>query len=819
MSTREEMIAHGRTVEEIAAELGADSLAYLSLAGRLRGHRRRARPPLRRLLLRATTRWPAATMRTASSRSSCRSCRPTPRPRASLAQAAALRGDLRDGAGARRGRRAAVRDRPGVSRSDGATPQVPAGTARGTCDGRPPGRPGAPTREPPDVCRPLEAAWPAPRSVRRRRRAAGCRSDERTPRPRSRPCCASGARPERGLFRARSLAREARPAPAEGRAPAWSRPTALREHFGFAPSAPARRRPSGRARRARRARRHAHRRRQVAVLPAAGADARRPDGRRLAARVADAGPGRGARAAAPGRARWSTPSGRGRQPATSRARRRASSAALRRARAVRSPGFLEASRDVAACSSSTRRTASRSGATTSGPTTSGWPTRRAGSARRRSWRRPRPRRRRSRRTSSRRLGLREPVRVTTGFDRPNLSFAVVRVRRRGRQARAARRRRWRTPRRARRSSTRARARRPRTRRRRPGRRARARGRSPTTRGWRASERADVQRRFMDGEVEVVVATNAFGMGVDKADVRTVVHATRPGLARGLLPGGRARGPRRAPARALLLRRGARQGPARLLHPARRGRRRRARARSPGALALRAAVDGRYDVPVVEPRGDRDEPERVRAIVGHLARAGVVQPGAGSRRPPARSRPRRRSTAGRGRRADRRRARRSAPAGASTASVWAFVEGDGCRRVAILRHFGDRAQPHADGAVLRRVRARARARGAGARSSGAAGGGGSPAGDLDAAIVDVVAGAEPSVGRTRVGRDPARRALAGRCCKNAYDGLPAYGDVRPPARRRGARRASTSCSTTGGCVSTGGAYPKLRVGGRAARRSR
>jgi amidophosphoribosyltransferase len=33
MSTREEMIAHGRTQEEIAAELGADSLAYLSLAG------------------------------------------------------------------------------------------------------------------------------------------------------------------------------------------------------------------------------------------------------------------------------------------------------------------------------------------------------------------------------------------------------------------------------------------------------------------------------------------------------------------------------------------------------------------------------------------------------------------------------------------------------------------------------------------------------------------------------------------------------------------------------------------------------------------
>ncbi len=43
-------------------------------------------------------------------------------------------------------------------------------------------------------------------------------------------------------------------------------------------------------------------------------------------------------------------------------------------------------------------------------------------------------------------------------------------------------------------------------------------------GLKARQREEIQDRFMNGEVEVIVATNAFGMGVDKPDIRFVYHA-------------------------------------------------------------------------------------------------------------------------------------------------------------------------------------------------------------------------------------------------------------------------------------------------------
>jgi len=46
-------------------------------------------------------------------------------------------------------------------------------------------------------------------------------------------------------------------------------------------------------------------------------------------------------------------------------------------------------------------------------------------------------------------------------------------------------------------------------------------------GLRAAERRRVHEGFLDGSLEVVVATSAFGMGIDKPDVRFVVHASAP----------------------------------------------------------------------------------------------------------------------------------------------------------------------------------------------------------------------------------------------------------------------------------------------------
>ncbi len=126
-----------------------------------------------------------------------------------------------------------------------------------------------------------------------------------------------------------------------------------------------------------------------------------------------------------------------------------------------------------------------------------------------------------------RFAMDDPLQVRSGFDRPNLSFDVVQLEGKGSKARRM----------ALLGAGLADAEnRPAivycgTRKdtdevaaalREDGRRA-----VPYHAGMEAESRSEAQRRFMSGEVDVVVATNAFGMGVDKADVRSVWHMAIP----------------------------------------------------------------------------------------------------------------------------------------------------------------------------------------------------------------------------------------------------------------------------------------------------
>ena len=71
-------------------------------------------------------------------------------------------------------------------------------------------------------------------------------------------------------------------------------------------------------------------------------------------------------------------------------------------------------------------------------------------------------------------------------------------------------------------------------------------------GMSPQARRDSQAAFMQGSAEVVVATNAFGMGVDKADVRTVAHWALPTSLEAYYQEAGRGGRDGTPARALLL---------------------------------------------------------------------------------------------------------------------------------------------------------------------------------------------------------------------------------------------------------------------------
>lgn len=46
-------------------------------------------------------------------------------------------------------------------------------------------------------------------------------------------------------------------------------------------------------------------------------------------------------------------------------------------------------------------------------------------------------------------------------------------------------------------------------------------------GLEMKERKATLRGFLDDQIEVIIATVAFGMGIDKKDIRTIVHYGSP----------------------------------------------------------------------------------------------------------------------------------------------------------------------------------------------------------------------------------------------------------------------------------------------------
>jgi ATP-dependent DNA helicase RecQ len=397
---------------------------------------------------------------------------------------------------------------------------------------------------------------------------------------------------------------------------------------------------------------------------------------------------------------------------------------------------------------------------------------------------------------ARRLVLRDPVRVTTGFDRPNLSFSVFRcataVDKRRRLAAAlgepdalpaivyA----------GTRSSSEQVARYL----------GGALGEEVLTyhAGLERGVRAAVQDRFMSGEARVIVATNAFGMGIDKADVRTVCHATVPGSLEAYYQEAGRAGRDGAPARCLLFAEQRDKG----LHVFFIQRSRvDAGVFERVAERLRwAGLDGRYDVSVRElaadvgPDGDE---ETVRAVIGHLTRAGLLAPQpapAGRAAGLVVSEWDRRALArclGSAREAERGR-------WDQYRAVWGYVEGSGCRRTALLAYFGGRSRAVPSVAccdVCSPPPSVAEPRGR-------------EAGDLDAAIVELVVSATPPVGRTR-----AVEILGGGGSKvivqHAYDRLAGYGAFAHLRSSEVLGRVDELLAT-GTLRSTGGKFPKLRA---------
>ena len=396
----------------------------------------------------------------------------------------------------------------------------------------------------------------------------------------------------------------------------------------------------------------------------------------------------------------------------------------------------------------------------------------------------------------RRLALRDPLRVATGFDRPNISFAVARPgghEKRTMLAEALR---------AEDSlpaivyaGTRAGAEEI------AADLTAALGEEAVAyhAGLDREHRATVQRRFLADDVRVICATNAFGMGVDKPNVRTVIHASVPSSLEAYYQEAGRAGRDGAPARALLL--AENRDKALHVHFIKREE---LDPGLPGWLGDRliAAADGegRYSVPAAQLAGDlRGDAERLRALIGHLTRAGVIAPSPSA------------PDWVRGRVAGRFDGRAAALCRTSIdeaararwrqyREIWAYVEESTCRRAAILRHFGDHeavdaalgccdvcdpaltlTAPPPDPVEI---------------------------GNLDDAILAVAGGARPAVGRTTCA-EILHGSRSKKIQRNSYDGLPAYG-TSAHMRRADILARVDELIEAGRIETTDGPYPVLRI---------